>query len=249
MWKQFLLALQFLTRLPVPRLRDVVDRDYGHSVLFYPVVGLVIGVVLAAIAGLLQALDVAMAAALVLGAWVLITGGLHLDGLADSADAWIGGHGDHDKTLRIMKDPYAGPMAVVALVVVLLIKFAALESLLATGEYLILALIPVLGRAVVPALFLTTHYVRSHGLGTPLAEHLPRRPAVWVLAGTAVIMLVVAGMAGLWLAVASAGAFALVRAAMVRRIGGTTGDTAGALVELTETAALIAAAFLVADAQ
>jgi adenosylcobinamide-GDP ribazoletransferase len=67
-------------------------------------------------------------AALLLTVWVLLSGGLHLDGLADSADAWLGGFGDRERTLTIMKDPRSGPIAVVVLVLVLLLKFCALAG-------------------------------------------------------------------------------------------------------------------------
>jgi hypothetical protein len=109
-------------------------------------------------------------AALVLAVWVLLTGGLHLDGLADTADAWIGGQGDRDRTLAIMKDPRSGPMAVVIIVLVLLSKFAALQVLLAGDARTVLLLTPMLGRTVIVLLLITTPYVRPEGLGAAYAR-------------------------------------------------------------------------------
>lgn len=80
--------------------------------------------------------------------WVGLSGGLHLDGLADTADAWIGGHADRQRTLEIMKDPRSGPIAVVVLLLVLLLKFAALVVLLGQGAWAGLLLAPWLGRAL-----------------------------------------------------------------------------------------------------
>ncbi len=241
MRRSLLLALQFLTRLPVPAMAVVDDRDVGRSLLWYPLVGLLIGLSLAALGWMLTSVPQILRAALVLTAWVLLTGALHLDGLADSADAWMGGRGDRERTLAILKDPCSGPGGVVALVVVLIVKFAALESILATGDWMPLVLAPLLARALLPLLFLTTPYVRPGGLGAAMAQHLPRRTAAGVLLATAFAVPAFTDTQGAWSLAAAALVFILLRALMMRRIGGATGDTAGAMVELVETAALVTA--------
>ena len=239
MGRSLLLALQFLTRLPVPEMRAVEDRDIGRSQLWYPLVGLLIGLLLAALAWLLTSAPHLLRAALVLAAWVAITGALHLDGLGDSADAWMGGLGSRERTLTIMKDPYSGPGAVVVLVIILLIKFAALESILNAGDWTLLLLAPILGRVALPLLFLTTPYVRPGGLGAALAQYLPRRAGILVVLVSALGMAAAMGKAGVISIAAAAGMFLLLRSIMLRRIHGTTGDTAGAMVELIETAVLV----------
>ncbi|MHB8536295.1 MAG: adenosylcobinamide-GDP ribazoletransferase [Sulfuricaulis sp.] len=238
MIRPLLIALQFLTRLPVTTSATVDDRDVGRSLLWYPLVGLLIGLTLAALARTLGSVPVELRAALILGAWVLITGALHLDGLADSADAWLGGLGDRERTLAIMKDPCSGPGAVVALVMVLIVKFTALESLLATGDWKPLVLAPLLGRMILPLLFITTPYVRHAGLGTAMARHLPRRTATAVVLATGIAVSMFTGKPGNLSLVVAATTFVLLRAMMLRRLDGTTGDTAGAMVELVETAVL-----------
>lgn len=240
MWRPFFLALQFLTRFPVSAMAAVDDRDLGRSLLYYPLVGLLIGLLLAATAWALADAPALLRAALVLTVWVAITGALHLDGLADSADAWVGGHGDRAKTLRIMKDPNCGPMGVVALVMVLLVKFAALHALTTASDWMALVLAPLLARTSTPLLFLTTPYVRPNGLGAVLAEHLPRRAATIVVTLTFVVVPLAAGSHEFWLLAAAGMVFLLLRALMLRRIHGTTGDTAGAMVELIETTVLVA---------
>ena len=242
MGRSLLLALQFLTRLPVPEMRAVEDRDIGRSQLWYPLVGLLIGLLLAVLAWLLASAPHLLRAALVLAAWVAITGALHLDGLGDSADAWMGGLGSRERTLTIMKDPYSGPGAVVVLVIILLIKFAALESILNAGDWTLLLLAPILGRVALPLLFLTTPYVRPGGLGAALAQYLPRRAGILVVLVSALGMAAAMGKAGVISIAAAAGMFLLLRSIMLRRIHGTTGDTAGAMVELIETAVLVAIA-------
>ena len=239
--RPFFIAVQFLTRLPAPAVLDINDRHVGYSVLFYPLVGLIIGALLATLHWLLTGTPVMLIAALLLVTWILITGGLHLDGLADSADAWAGGLGNRERTLAIMKDPCCGPMGVVALVAVLIVKFAALESLITTGDWIALLITPVLARTALPALFVTTPYVRANGLGTPIAAHLPRHGAIAVVGVVLLAIPLLAGLHGLWMLLSALVVFTVLRAMMIKRIGGTTGDTAGALVELLETTALVVA--------
>jgi len=235
----FLVALQFLTIVPVS-LKQVPDEQVmGYSVLYYPVVGLLIGLLLAALAWLLNGMPVSLQAALVLVCWVGLTGGLHLDGLADSADAWVGGLGDRERTLAIMKDPCCGPAAVVSLVLLLLLKFAALEYLITVQAWEVLVLAPVLGRSSLILLFLTTPYVRPDGLGSLLANHLPRRAGIIVIVLVLLAMLFFIGMVTLWWMLVVAGMFLILRGLMLRRIGGMTGDTAGALLEVIEMIVLL----------
>lgn len=228
------LAFGFLTRLPV-RIAHVDRSAQAASLKWYPLVGAVLGVLLVGAAALLHGMPALPAAALLLVAWVALTGALHLDGLADSADAWIGGMGDRERTLSIMKDPRSGPAGVVALVLVLLLKFAALATL---SNVWWLLLPPLLGRAAIVAWFLTTPYVRAAGLGDPL-RGAPVRGCRIAL-GIVVAACIAFGHAGV-VALATAAAVAwLWRRAVVRRLDGFTGDTAGALVELVEAATSIA---------
>ncbi|WLG97179.1 adenosylcobinamide-GDP ribazoletransferase [Pseudomonas sp. FP198] len=236
----FWIALQFLSSLPV-RLPGMPEpAQLGRSLLFYPSVGLLFGGLLWGLDAWLSGAPLLLHAALLLTAWVLLSGGLHLDGLADSADAWLGGFGDRERTLLIMKDPRSGPIAVVTLVLVLLLKFSALLALIEQQQSLALLIVPVLGRGALLALFLTTPYVRAGGLGQALADHLPRHAGWQVLVAVALGSVLVAGWAGLGALVVAALGFIGLRRIMLRRLGGCTGDTAGALLELLEMAVLVA---------
>ncbi|MDX1367536.1 adenosylcobinamide-GDP ribazoletransferase [Pseudomonas sp.] len=239
-----LIALQFLTRVPVRLGGMPAPEQIGRSLLWYPLLGLLIGGLLLGLHLLLGATPMLLQAALLLAAWVAVTGGLHLDGLADSADAWAGGFGDRERTLAIMQDPRSGPIAVVLLVLVLLLKFAALVTLLDAGAGLLLLLAPWLARGLLPLLFLSTPYVRAGGLGQALAEHLPRRQLPWVLAAHGVAILLF-GWAGLLALLVTGLMFVCLRWLMLQRLGGTTGDTAGALLELAESAVLVTLALQV----
>ncbi|MGV8571052.1 adenosylcobinamide-GDP ribazoletransferase [Pseudomonas putida] len=229
------IALQFLSSLPVSLPGMPAPREVGRSLLCYPLVGLLFGLLLWLASYLLQGTPAPLHAALLLTLWVLLSGALHLDGLADSADAWLGGFGDRERTLLIMKDPRSGPIAVVTLVLVLLLKFCALWVLVEQGIGAQLLLGPLIGRAAMLGLFLSTPYVRQGGLGQALAEHLPRQAAGWVLLGCVLFCLVLGG----WIVVLALAVFAWLRHLMCRRLGGTTGDTAGAMLELLELAVVL----------
>lgn len=237
--QSFWLALQFLTRLPTPSLAEISPVAVGRSLLFYPLVGLIIGALIVAAAQLTAVFPLQLNVALLLALWVFLSGALHIDGLADMADAWVGGQGDRERTLAIMKDPYCGPMGVSAVVVLLLLKFSALGELL-QGDLLFLLVAPVMGRTFAVLLMLTTPYCRETGLASDMVRHLPRT-AAWlilaVVAGTALLWL--KGMA-LWLLGISLLIFLMYRRSLMHRLQGFTGDAAGALIEIIEVATLIA---------
>lgn len=236
MWTPLLIAIQFLTILPVRLNNDLNEQMIGRSLLFYPLVGLLIGLMLSLLAWSLSAQPAMVAASLLLSVWVVITGALHLDGLADSADAWLGGIGDKAKTLTIMKDPAAGPIAVATLVLVLLLKFVMLTVLLTQQNWAALIWSVVLARTALPLLFLTTDYVRPQGLGSILKQQQSATYTRRLLLAVSLIALFSIGLFALLFALL---VFLLLRYLMERRLNGFTGDTAGAMVELLETALLI----------
>lgn len=239
MLRSFLIALQFLTSLPVRIGGLLENKEIGRSALYFPLVGLLIGALLAALFWLLKGVDPLLAAALLLTAWVLITGVLHLDGLADSADAWVGGQGNRKKTLALMKDPCCGTAAVVALVLLVMLKTIALSELLEAENWQALLLTPLLGRSAILLLFLTTDYVRPNGLGCYLSKYLPRKTSALVVLLSLIFPCAVMGINAFWLLLTLACLFITLRGMMFRRIAGTTGDTAGALLVVTETVTLI----------
>jgi len=236
-----LIALQFLTRLPVRLPRLPTAEESGRSLLWYPLVGLLLGAALLLVRWLLGDVSVWLQAALLLTVWVWLSGGLHLDGLADTADAWVGGYGDRERTLAIMKDPTCGPVGVISLVLVLLLKFTALVAMLEAGQWGALLLAPWLGRWVLPLLLFSTPYVRPGGLGQVLAEHMPRR-SLPLLLGIHALAMLLFGWPGLLALVVALLVLLVVRHYLCQRLGGTTGDTAGALVELVETMVLVSCA-------
>ncbi|MBF0589080.1 MAG: adenosylcobinamide-GDP ribazoletransferase [Magnetococcales bacterium] len=239
----FLAALGLLTRVPIPSFfPSPTPMDLGRSALFFPVVGFLIGVLLALL-GEAMALPgrEGLAAALLLTGWVVITGGLHLDGLADCADAWIGGMGSREKTLAILKDSRSGPAAISAMVLVLLLKYSAIKIVLVAGAAWWLIWPAMLGRSVMLFLMRSTPYVRAQGMGRGHADHLPRRFS-WI------VLLLVAMSALIWPVGQAAVLTALLmgwglRGAFLARLGGWSGDALGASCELTEAAVLVVLVF------
>lgn len=233
------IALQLLTRLPTPNSGAPDAIAAGRSLLYYPLAGLLIGAMLSGTGWLLaDHLPPMLLAAILLTLWVLITGALHLDGLADSADGWLGGYGDRERTLKIMHDPQSGPAAIVVVLLVLLLKFSALSSLVEASRLRELLLVPLLARTLLPLLFLTTSPAQTQGMASSLAAHMPRRSA-WLVVAIGLSAVALSAPAGPWMLLSGLFLFVLLRRMMLLRIGGMSGDTAGALVELTETATLI----------
>ena len=233
----FWIAMQFLTVFPVQLKQIPSPQQNAQSLLFYPLIGMLIGLVLFAIALTLVKLPIILLSTLLLVVWIWITGGLHLDGLADTADAWVGGFGDPEKTLIIMKDPSSGPIGVLSLLIVCVLKWSALYVLLEQQQLWLLILVPMLARLSPLILFLTTPYVRAKGLGTAMSQYIPRKLSYVIIAMTFGIC----GFMGLWgllLVIFSTMTLWYLRAKFIRRIGGITGDTIGATIEWVESVAL-----------
>jgi adenosylcobinamide-GDP ribazoletransferase len=143
--RRLILAIQFLTRLPTPQVKDFRQEDLSRSAVYYPLVGALIGVLLALP---LYALGERpwLAGALTLLLWVWVTGALHLDGLGDVADAFGAAHRNPQRFLEVLKDPHMGVFGVVTLVMQLLLKFVLLTELAASPAWFGIVLVPVWAR-------------------------------------------------------------------------------------------------------
>jgi adenosylcobinamide-GDP ribazoletransferase len=239
-------ALAFQTRVPVGRWLDLSGDDVARAGVAFPIVGASIGAAVGATSyGLSGPLPPLLAASLAVGAGAILTGALHLDALADTADAL--GARTRDRALEIMRDHAIGAYGAVALVVDLLVKVAALAALDERPRVVaIAAAAGAVSRAVPVALAAALPYARSGG-GT--GSSLTRGGTVRALLAAIVGAALAVGIARAAGAVAAgvAAAIAVVTVAGLRSwLGGVTGDTLGAAVEVTETAALVAAVAFVA---
>ncbi len=236
-----LVAVQFLTVAPALLRRSISPRELGKSVAYFPLVGLLIGLLLFGLQRPLEAVfPAAVGAAILLGAWTLCSGALHFDGFVDAVDGLLGGRTTDDR-LRILRDESVGAFAVAAGGTLLLLKFGALSVIGAKPAALIAA--PLLGRWVMSAAVALYPYARAAGLGRAMKENSGWQQFVGASAFTAAALAALAPLAGIAataaaVAVVGLGAWLLVRFTL-RRIPGLTGDVYGALCEVAETLCLV----------
>ncbi|MBF0417158.1 MAG: adenosylcobinamide-GDP ribazoletransferase [Magnetococcales bacterium] len=233
-----MIALALLTRIPTPwRGEPATAHELGWSVLFYPVIGALIGLLIAAfVLALPSRLDAGLCAALVICAWVWLTGGMHLEGLADTADGWVGGLGNPARGLEIMRDPRSGPAALMAITLTLLLKWNLGRMAIASGDPSIWLIAPLLGRLSIVLLFVSTPYVRAGGMGEVAAQQLPK---VWGLVVGGGGGIVAGWLGSLWIVMVAGVVWLVLRRAWLKRFGGVTGDLAGATCELVETVVML----------
>jgi adenosylcobinamide-GDP ribazoletransferase len=242
--RQLFLAVRFLTVLPAGREKDSVsDGDLIASTYYYPVVGVLIGLLLYYFRGWsLQAWPALLSSALTVTAWLLLTAGLHMDGLMDTFDG-LGVRGDRARRLSVMRDSRVGAFGVQSAVVLLLLKTAAVAALAggAAGYALILA--PVAGRTAMVALMASCSYARAEsGLGKSFVEGTGLTHLLVTAALFLAVLFLTAGTAVFVLLAYQVAVFLLLRAFFLKNFGGVTGDILGAHCELQELSLLLVAA-------
>ncbi len=230
----FFLALQFLTRLPVPAVRDFQADDLARSAAWFPLVGLLLGGLLALPGLAVRPFDPWLAALLVLLAWVWLTGGLHLDGLADTFDALGAAHRDRERFLQVLADPHVGSFGVIALVLQLAAKLVLLGIAFGHGmSPFALLLIPAWAR--LGALWWSQSLPP---LKPGLGERYKWRAGRWLPAAWLALLLVASlPFTGLWLAPLVLWFW---QRFLLVKVGGMTGDCLGAGVEVSEGLLLLA---------
>lgn len=237
--KRLGVAIRFLTVLPAGPRGPIADAELGRSLLWFPLAGLMIGAILVVVHALAsRVLPPPAVGAMVVLAWVVVTGALHLDGLGDVCDGLYGARAREER-LRIMKDPHVGAMAVVGIATCLLMKFALVSSLSATVINQALLVVPCLGRHAMVLLATTLPSARGgEGTAAPFVKHGRKRSligaAVMALAASGAML----GLLGLALFGAAVAGGLLLRSVFRRALGGITGDALGAAGELTEVLGL-----------
>ncbi len=239
------LAFMLLTRIPMPNVSVVTAKDEGRAFTLYPIVGLIIGALLAVSAWILgNFFPSTIVAAIILLLWTIITGALHLDGLGDSADGWLAG-GDKQRTLEIMSDPRCGSAAVTAIACVLLLKFSALSTLIAQQHYAVLVIIPLLSRAIACLLLVTTPYAKPNGIAVTQVANAPLYTRALMVTLIAIGFIVLGAFTSTSITtllvtfLLCASCMWLLRRLMLQRLQGMTGDTAGAAIEISEALLLL----------
>ncbi len=244
-----LTALSFLTiipanNLPGPWKRTPAARDISNSRAYYPAVGLLLGLMLVGLErGCQEVFPIFLSAAVMMASLVAANRALHLDGLMDSCDGLFGGY-TPERRLEIMRDSQVGAFGIAGGIGVLLLKYGALLSLLGLGGTGItwpLLLFPMVSRWSMVVALGVFPYIRRQGLGSPFHQGGASGPTVLaaVMAVAAAFLLGAAGGAGLLIG-ATAVAWML-GGYMNSRLGGLTGDSYGAINEIVEVLALMAA--------
>lgn len=233
--KSVALALSFGTIFPMPDLAPVDNDNLRHSIAWFPLVGLLLGLALWGVSTTLALIvPRSIAAILALTLYTLATGGLHLDGLMDTMDA-IGSRKPAALALVIMKDSRIGAMGAIAAIILLMGKALAFSHLPLTASPGAWVAVPMMARAAVVWPMAAAPSAQESGLGAIYAQKVPGRSiftatalgilGVWFLlpmVAALVLSLVTAGLAWGWTRF------------ITRRFGGFTGDTYGALVEIVE---------------
>jgi adenosylcobinamide-GDP ribazoletransferase len=230
-------ALAFLTRVPVGRVVELDATDVARGAALFPLVGAGIGAVVGALADALAGpLSAPLAAVLAVAAGAALTGALHLDGLADAADAL--GASTREQALAVMRDHRIGVYGALALVFDIGLKLAAVAVLASRGDALrYCACAACAARAVPVVLGVVLPYARTAGKAGFVAAAGPLGTTIAVATVAAVSILLRA-----WpLALVPVAAVALLAPVLLRWLGGVTGDVLGAAAELTEAAALVLA--------
>jgi len=259
----FFMSIALLTRLPVAGFlsQDWSDKALGRSALWYPFVGLLLGILLVILVLLLpQQSAPLVVATLVVMLWVLLTGALHLDGLADCVDAMYAGHAVIKKEplseseacpkkqtlFRVLKDPNVGAMGVIALMLLLVLKV----SLISMSSQLVLSILVavVVSRSAALAFIVITPYTpyaSKAGLGAVLAVYTPKKVSMVILLCVFVGLLFILPVVDVFiLLVVQLMLFYCWRNYWVKQLGGFVGDAIGALIELSEVTLLLTLYFL-----
>lgn len=231
-----LAAFQFLTIFPAVIRRAFTSQELGRAVGYFPVVGLALGGVLYGLGSSLQLIfSSQIVSVIVLVAWLLVTRALHFDGFLDSCDGLFGGF-TPERRLEIMRDSRVGAFGVAGGGLLLLAKYAAIISLPNLSGLL---LAPVFGRWALSMAIFVFPYAREKGMGRDMKDNVRWPQVVLATIITGLIAWFFAGWMGI-IAYAIAGAVLFLGAAFIlRRIPGLTGDSYGALCELTELVVLL----------
>lgn len=235
--KGLVVAIQFLTRLPTPRV-TVSSDEFAASMRWFPTVGLIVGTLVASAGWAGARIDPWTGALAALVLWVAVTGALHLDGLGDIADASGAAHKNRERLIAVLGDPHVGSFAVVAIVLQLVTKLVLVHALLDRQAFIAIALIPFAAR-IGPLVWSRALPDLHAGLGSRFSNAIrPLDFLIWAL------LLVAAAWVSPSLLVAPL-VFLLWGWWLLRKIGGISGDGHGAGIEIGESLLLAAALLLV----
>lgn len=235
----YLIAMQFLTIIPLPFDTRCRREDLGRASACFPLVGLTIGGLLVSLNWLVEPwLNRSLTAALLITALAAVTGALHLDGLADVCDG-LAARGNRERFLAIMKDSHVGAVGAVGLVLGLLLKWQALLAVPVGITWQALLLFPTLGRCAQVLAMAGAKHARQDGLGASIIQGMASRHLLVALCITVAACLALLPVKGMIALTAVFAVTLVVKGYFQSRLGGLTGDIIGCISEITEIVALI----------
>jgi adenosylcobinamide-GDP ribazoletransferase len=235
----YLIAMQFLTIIPLPFDTRCQKEDLGRSTACFPLVGLTIGGLLVGLYWLIEPwLSHSLVAAVLITALVAMTGALHLDGLADVCDG-LAARGSRERFLAIMKDSNVGAVGAVGLALGLLLKWQALLAVPAEITWQTLLLFPTLGRFAQVLAMAGAKHARQEGLGAAFIQGMKSRHLLVALFITVAVCLALLPVKGLFVLTAVFAITLIIKGYFQNRLGGLTGDIIGCTCELSEILSLI----------
>jgi len=241
--RRFLVALQFLTIFPVKIKSEIEGKDFGASLLYFPIVGLIVGLLLSLIALSLFFLPALVRAAAILTISILITGGIHLDGFADTCDGFYGNK-QVEKVLEIMRESRIGAMGAIGIVSLLLLKFSVMASLQETYLWKTLIVMAVFSRWSQCFACNAARYARKAGKAKYFIEHSRKRDLFVGGIFTLALSLLLMRSKGFILFFLSIIPVYLFIRYIKTKVGGMTGDTIGAVNEIAEVCVLLSGLIL-----
>lgn len=233
-FKRLILIFSFMTRLYIPIKFEINKKDIGKSLAFSPIVGLFIGLILFFINFILKNNSPLLNSVIIFALYVVITGGLHIDGLGDTFDG-IFSNKPKEKMLEIMKDSRIGTFGLLAVVFLVLINFTSIFSINASILGKVLIVFPILGRMAETCSASFSKYARKEeGLGSPFIDNCGLVEAIISISIGLIISFLLFSYYGIFLSLISVlFAFLFVKY-IERKIGGMTGDTCGACLEICQ---------------
>ena len=230
-----LLAVQFMTRLPINKELEFSRKNLKATIAFFPIIGLLIGLIAGMIFKLLIPYSNLVAAGICVSAMTALSGGLHLDGLSDTLDGFFSGR-DKDRTMEIMKDSRLGTFGALGLFMVILLKFAFISSIGIDG-WIGIPIAMSGGRLAAAWMIWRFPSARKDGLGSLFKESRPGRELL-AMSLFLIVLLVIIYPSGIAAYAAAIVTGQIVGLWSMKKINGLTGDVYGAGIEISETVSL-----------
>lgn len=240
MWKEFRIAVSFLTRLPLPYKGEWDEKSFSRSSVFFPLVGLIIGCLVGLVAWLIRMTDLAMVAAVcALITSIVVSGGIHLDGFMDMCDGLFASRG-RERALEIMKDSHVGSFAVLGVIMLLLLKVVLYSAVIPETWFFIAFLSAfIFSRFMLICCILCFPSARAEGLGVTVKRHVSKPALIWGI-GLLLAVFALTGFTPILIAFFVSFLVILGISAQINKfLHGLTGDIYGAMAELGEAVFLL----------